>query len=173
MNTALLVAITVLTAPSDGSLLFLENSNPVVKSHTRSSITHVAIVLYEDGEPWVYEAEPPRVKRIKFDEYIKEVKKLRRRCPKLKMWTADPSDWEIIDIEAMKKYADSQVGRKYSIGSWVKNRPSRGIHCGEYVLYILEKGGIDSISDRPWRTSPGDIWDAFYLHCECKEMVVE
>ena len=174
MNTTLLaVALTILTAPPDGSLLFLENSNPAVKHHTKSSITHVAIVLYEDGEAWVYEAEPPEVKRKKFSEYIKEIKKLRRIRPRLKVWTADPFDWETVDLEAMKKYADSQLGRKYSIASWLRNRPSRGIHCGEYVLYVLEKGGLDTVSDRPWRASPGDIWNTFYLHCECRELVVE
>jgi hypothetical protein len=57
----------------------------------------------------------------------------------------------------MKKYADSQLGRPYSIKGYLKGREVEGFHCAEYVGEILEMGRI--IRSDKYRESPGGIYD--------------
>ena len=54
----------------DGTLVLLRDSNPLVKKITQSSWTHIGIVFRENGNAWVYEASPGRVRRLPFSDFV-------------------------------------------------------------------------------------------------------
>lgn len=155
----LLVALTI--APKDGSLLFIENGNRIVQNHTDSSITHVAIILKENDDFWVYEAVPPKVRKIKLDSYLLEIQKINSRKKerhKMKVWIANPNEPLTGDQKkSMKEYLDKQINRKYSVGSYIDGTPGSGIHCCEITGYAFEAAGL-KYSDNPCSDSPWDVW---------------
>lgn len=62
-------------------------------------------------------------------------------------------------VEKFKSYLDSQVGRSYSLQSYVQGFPSdKGVHCCELVSNALIKSGID-FSSNPCRETPIKIWN--------------
>src|SRR6478672_5813896 len=63
----------------DGTLLFLENCSSVVERTTHGEIAHVAIVLREEQQPWIYEATPAKVRRVKMDDYLVEIARTNER----------------------------------------------------------------------------------------------
>lgn len=160
MQTLFLVATLAIT-PQDGSLLFIENGNRVVQNHTDSTITHVAIILKENDDFWVYEAVPPKVRKIKLDDYFLEVQKINRRKKdrhKLKVWIANPNKPLTQDQrKLMKEYLDKQIGRKYSVSSYIDGTPGSGIHCCEITGFAFEAAGLE-YSENPCADSPWDVW---------------
>jgi hypothetical protein len=127
-------------AIEDGSLLFLENSNRFVEIYTSSTITHVAVVMHEGSEPWVYEATPSEVRRIKLEEYYEELGKLnqrRRDDEKIRVWLARPrTPYKAQQRTAINELLKAQVGRRYSIKGYVRGQ-SDGIHCAELAARAL------------------------------------
>src|SRR5689334_17157060 len=64
---------------SDGTLLFLENCSSVVERSTHGEIAHVALVFGDDGQRWVYEATPAKVRRVKLDDYLLDLARSNQR----------------------------------------------------------------------------------------------
>lgn len=161
MNTFLLVAALTIT-PSDGSLLFVENGNQVVQNHTDSTLSHVAIILKEGNDFWVYEATPPKVRKILLSDYYAEVKKInnkKKESRQMKLWMANPSTpFTATQKETMKKYLDGELGRRYSISSYLNGRPGKGIHCGELVGNALRLANL-KFTDNTCQDDPWDVWD--------------
>ena len=161
MNTLLLVAALVIT-PTDGSLLFVENGNQVVQNHTDSTLSHVAIILKEENDFWVYEATPPKVRKILLSDYYAEVKSLnskKKESRKMKLWMANPTKpFTAAQKETMKKYLEGELGRKYSIGSYLNGRAGKGIHCGELVGNALRLANL-KFTDNTCQDDPWDVWD--------------
>lgn len=160
MQTLFLVATLAIT-PQDGSLLFIENGNRIVQNHTDSSITHVAIILKENNDLWVYEATPPKVRKIKLDDYFLEIQKInshKKERRKMKIWIANPNDpLTAAQKKSMKEYLDKQIGRKYSINSYLDGTPGNGIHCCEITGNAFEAAGL-KYSDSPCSDDPWDVW---------------
>ena len=79
MNAIFLAAALVCANAElpDGSLIFLERSNRIVELYTSGKITHVGVVLNDEGEAWVYEATPGKVRRVRVAQYGPSHKK----CP--------------------------------------------------------------------------------------------
>ena len=74
----LLVSLATAAEPlEDGTLLFLENCSSVVQRSTNSSVGHVAILMHEESQPWIYEAIPGGVRRLKADDYYAELSRLK------------------------------------------------------------------------------------------------
>lgn len=162
MTKTLLLLAAISITPQDGSLLFIENGNRIVQNHTDSSITHVAVILKEDDDFWVYEATPPKVRKVKLDEYLSEVKEINRHKKKerkkLKVWIANPNKpLTTKQHKAMKEYFDKQMGRRYSVNSYLNGTPGDGIHCCEITGYAFEAAGL-KYSDNPCTDSPWDVW---------------
>ena len=154
----------------DGSVLFWQGGllvKPILK-HTDSTITHAAVILYVNDEPWVYEAVPPRVHKMPLADYCRMLEvKSRRHAIQNRGFT-----WFIIQprtpytaeqLEAMKCYAESQLGRPYMLRGWWKGHEVRGIFCSQYVGDVIEQSG--KISSAHIRESPASLYQkliAFY-----------
>ncbi len=150
MNSILVTAILFgatpvdVSRPAEGSLLFSQNSKKIVEEWTNSSITHVAIVVNHDGKPWVYEAAPPKVRRVPLATYYREigVENKKRGDDRIRIWLLTPneslSEDELIEI---RSYLKSQKGRRYSIRNYVRGKPGDGIHCAEFAANVLSRVG--------------------------------
>jgi len=154
MQSFILVAALTTIIPQDGSLLFVENGDRVVQWHTDSTVTHVAIILKENDDFWVYEAVPPEVRKIKLTEYLSEIQKMNR----IKIWIANPNE-QLTQIQhnQMKKYLDKQIGRKYSIKSYIRGSPGKCIHCCELTGFAFRIAGL-TYSENPCSDCPWDVW---------------
>lgn len=132
----------------DGSVIFWQNgplARPIQK-HTGSTVSHVAVVLYEDDEPFVYEATWPKVRRMPLDDYYKYLagtlsRKVSARRG-LQCFAMQPREgYSLEQLDAMKQYARSQLGRRYMLRGWWKNREVRGIMCSQFVGNTIERSG--------------------------------
>ncbi|MDP6466503.1 MAG: YiiX/YebB-like N1pC/P60 family cysteine hydrolase [Pirellulaceae bacterium] len=127
----------------DGSMVVLHNSNKMVAGWTDSEVTHVALVLNIDGQPWVYEATPGKVRRVPMASYREELRALNasRRRPTRMSVLQPKRPYSQQQVAKMRTYLDKQVGRRYSVKGVVRRKPSDGIHCAEYVATALAQSG--------------------------------
>jgi len=148
--------------PADGSVIFWEKGilkEPIYRN-TGSDLTHAAIVLYIGSEPWVYEAVPLRVHRLPLDTYLKRLEEMRQtpfhQRREFSWFLIQPrNSFTADELKAMKQYADSQLGRRYMLRGWWKNREVRGTHCSQLIGNIIERSGW-IVSSR-YRESPGSL----------------
>jgi len=150
MNTLLLLQVLLFNpgTPTDaatlkfGDIVFHESQSRqsgAIKAATGSDITHVGIVFFKDGTPYVFEAVNPKTGRVGLTSYARWkargvlnkiwVKRLKERDSKLT--TA---------VETrMSEVGKSFTGRKYDRRfQWGKNR----IYCSElvYDIYLVGAG---------------------------------
>ena len=144
INLVLVAALTSGVSPvTDGTVLFLENSNKLVSGATDSSVTHVAMVLLVSAEPWVYEATPAKVRRLPLPEYMKEVTRLNERRKKpMRVFAVQPRRaYSKKEVEGMRKHLEAQLGRRYSVRGYVRDEPAEGVHCSELASITLNHSG--------------------------------
>lgn len=148
MFAAWLLALSSLAAGAEapptkeypaGSLLVLENCNSFVEGWTRSAVGHVALIFPENGQSWVFEAAPGRVRKVTLSAYEAELAELnrRRREDIVAKVYAPREPYSEDELTAMRCYLDSQMGRRYSISNYGRNRVGDGIHCAELASNTL------------------------------------
>lgn len=158
MLNTLLLLVTLTFTPQDGSLLFIEGGNRIVQNNTDSTFTHVAIILKENDTFWVYEAVKPKVRKIKLDDYYVEIKQLNSRKKKnqRKVWIANPNTPLTKNQKtSIKNYLEKQLGRKYSVASYLSESPTDSIHCCELVGEALSDL---EYTKNPCADAPIDVW---------------
>lgn len=127
----------------DGTLLFVEGGNRYVREHTDSPFSHVAPIFNIDGVPYVYEAARPTLKKIKLDEYIRLINEENEKEKKqMKVWIMKPKPLSRNNARAMQRYCEKQMGREYSIKSYLTGEPQEGIHCGELTARAMVAGSM-------------------------------
>lgn len=134
-----------------GTLLFLENCNSVVQWTTQGSIAHVAIVLPDAAQTWVYEATPGKVRRVTLDDYHTELARLnhsRDEGQAIRLHALRPAtEYSPAELARMRSFLDSQLGRRYSVKNYVRGQPYDGIHCAELASTTLNKSGRYAFAD--------------------------
>jgi len=157
MKTILLTLLFANSIP-DGSILIVENGNRMVENQTASSFTHVAIIFNINNEPFVYEANKPRIKKISLKTYIQDINKLnRKKRRQRKLWLMKPKrPYNKVQKIRMLYYLRRQLGRKYSICSYITKKPKKGIHCGELTFRTLLKAGLNLVGN-PCVQDPADV----------------
>ena len=135
----------------DGSLLFLQNCNSVVEFSTGNEIGHVALAFREQGETWVYEATPGKVRRVTFAAYQEELARLNARRGKrepIRLWVVAPEKkYAASETAAMQEFLDEQLGRRYSVKNYVRGKPGDGTHCAELAANTLNRSGRFALED--------------------------
>lgn len=146
------------TPLEDGTVIYLENSNPVVERYTGSSVTHVAIAINIGDQPWVYEATPNEVRRLPLSEYRHEIGELNQgRRKKVGLTCMRPKQvYSAAEVAAMRAYLDSQLGRRYSVKGYVRQKQGDGIHCAELLANTLTRGGHLTF-EQAFRMSPHEV----------------
>ena len=133
----------------DGTLLFVEGGNKIVRDVTESPYSHVAIIFNIDGKPHVYEAVRPVCRKIPLDEYVSANKDY-------KLLIRKPKDLKPENATKMKEYCELQMGRRYRVKSWMSEKPEKGIHCGELTTRTMIAGGM-KINWNPCAAAPKDV----------------
>lgn len=145
MNALLLWATLAVGASplQDGTLLYLQNCSSVVQLSTHSQIDHVALAFSSDKETWIYEATPAKVRRVSLAAYEEELAKLNERRDadgKIHAWALVPKrKYSPGEIAAMRKFLEAQIGRRYSLENYVKQRPGAGVQCAELAASTLNE----------------------------------
>jgi hypothetical protein len=156
LTAALLIGASPLP---DGSLIFIDNSNQFVELYTGSSTTHVAVVVRDQGEAWVYEATPAEVRKVTLDAYYAELGRINQRRDdddKVRAWLVRPRHpYNDQQVAALRKSLESQVGRRYSVKGYVRGE-SDGIHCAELAASALCAAGVCQI-ERCQDESPAEL----------------
>jgi hypothetical protein len=142
----------------DGTLLFLENSSNIVECYTDSTYTHVAIILSDEkGEQWLYNAEPPKVRKYRVLEYFESIGKM-NESTKSKVITSivrPQQPYTKDEVASMRAYLDGQVGRRYSIRGYLRKIAGDGIHCSEMCAAAVESTGRHNFTRSNYQISPG------------------
>jgi hypothetical protein len=148
MLGVLLVLVGLCATPQDGSIIFLQDGFLVrpIERVTGSPLTHVAIILYESDGPYAFEATWPKVCRTPLKDYYAELTKRQLKNFYLKrgfIWTTiqPKKPYTPKQLESMKQYARSQLGRPYMMRGYWKNHEVKGIMCSQFVANCIEKSG--------------------------------
>ena len=139
----------------DGAVIFWQGGplvNPIQR-HTGSTLTHAAIIL--DG--WVYEAVPPAVHKVPLGEYVASLNAMSRRKAGFSWFMVQPQTrYTPEELSAMRRHAESQLGRPYMLRGWWKWREVRGVFCSQFVGDVIEQSG--KIASAHFRESPVSLY---------------
>ena len=132
----------------NGDIVFQEAHDEqakAVKAATNSRWSHVGIVFFHDGSPWVLEAVQP-VKSTPLLEFI-------NRCPKAfyAMRLKNASDYiNSVSLAKAKDYGQMQLGKNYDpYFQWSEDR----VYCSELIWKIYQQAtGIKLCSPRPLKS---------------------
>lgn len=154
MNNHILTTVFNMSIPN-GSLLFVEGGNQIVMSHTKSIYSHVAFLFHDTSKLCVYEAVKPKIRKITWEEYQDEIKNDPR---KMSLWIMEPKQPFLDEeINKIKSYCEQQIGRPYSIGSYISATEKRGIHCGEMTVRGLMLANIIPPVKNACRETPASV----------------
>lgn len=144
----------------DGTLIFLENSSNVVECYTDSTYSHVAIVMSDkDGVQWLYNAEPPRIRKYKVVDYFAEIGRMNEGTnSKVVTSIVRPRRRYTRSEKAkMREYLEGQIDRQYSIRGYLRSIPGTGIHCSEMIAAAIEATGRRNFVAKNFSISPGEL----------------
>ena len=134
-----------------GTLLFSKGDCLAVKVYTRSPYTHVAAVVSEDGQPYVYDSQNSTgVRRLPLDEYLASERPCRFHVFQPRVSFTPARTRRFIE------HLQSQVGRPYDITHHLTGERAEGLHCAEYVTDALIQGRILR-ARQPSRVSPASL----------------
>lgn len=163
----LLTALLMGHSPEDGSVIFIKYNGKEgkvareIEKATGDNLVHAAIVLYINNIPYVYESRMSGgVQRNTLSVFLDRTLKRQTDHPQMGLtWQIVPPDrpYSIQELQRMKAYADSQLGRRYMVRGYWKEREVRGVHCSQYVGNIVAQSGR-IISD-DYKESPKSLYD--------------
>ena len=160
--------------PPEGSCLFTENSLPGCLDRglewiTGSPLSHVMILLYHEGQPFIYEAFPPVVLKVSWAVFMEKVlpKRADRRWTKRlgglnAVWWSPQVSFDEGTLTCMRAEAEAWLGTKYSmVWNWLRvDNPK--VHCSEFVGYVCEAGGF--LTCDKGKETPGSLFNKL-LQC--------
>lgn len=141
-----------------GTLLFSEGDCLAVKVFTGSPYTHVAAVVEDDGEAWVYDSQNGvGVRKLTLAEYLAATRPDELHV----LRPAEPfSDAE---AKRFRSHLEQELGRPYSVKHHLTGRRCDGLHCAEYMTDSLAAAGLVK-ARRPPRVSPASLRSGLLRH---------
>jgi hypothetical protein len=101
--------------------------------------------MYRDGELYVYEAAPKEVRRVSLDTYYQELSRFNHHkweSHQLRLKLYQPKQaYSATELAAIRSFLDEQVGRRYSLKGYLRNKPIDGVHCADLVSSALVRSG--------------------------------
>lgn len=153
----------VRSVATTGTLLFSKGDCLAVKVYTSSPFTHVAAVVRDGNETYVYDAcNGDGVRRQTLAEYVAN---------------ARPDRMEVVRphrkfsprrTKTFQDRLDEEIGRPYGVMHHLTGERAEGIHCSEYVTDALVECRLLS-AESPPRVSPASLrqgvtGSAMYAH---------
>lgn len=134
-----------------GSLIFSRGDCLAVKVFSQSSYTHVGGVVFQNGEPIVYDSmNGVGVRKTPFAEY------LRQQTPSTVHFVHPKSPLTDKQAVAFEAHLESQLGRTYAVRHHLAGKRCDGLHCSEYMTDALMAAELIQAKDPP-RVSPGSL----------------
>lgn len=134
-----------------GSLLFSRGDCLAVKACTGSRYTHVAAIVKEGAECWVYDSmNGTGVRKLTLKDY------LHAQAPDALTLSHPRRPFSVKECRDFQAALDRELGREYDVLHFVTGREADGIHCAEYMTRVLIS--IEWLNaDNPGRVSPGSL----------------
>ena len=134
-----------------GSLIFSRGDCLAVRIYTASGYTHVATVVCESGEPFVYDSmNGTGVRKLTLEEYLD------RQAPDDVQLFHPVREFSVDETADYRAYLESQLGRPYSVKHHVTGNRCEGLHCAEYVTDALV--AVDWLkAENPVKVSPASL----------------
>lgn len=134
-----------------GTLIFSQGDCLAVRMFTKSPYTHVAAVVIEDGQPYVYDSmNGVGVRRLSLDEYCQS------ECPNTLHIYRPRSAFSNRRSELFAEHLNSELGRPYGVKHHLTGDRAVGIHCAEYVMDAFAACRMMK-ADRPAKVSPDSL----------------
>ena len=126
--------------PANGALIYTENGSSLVSAYTKSTYSHVAIVLYERGNAVVFEAKPGGVTKSRYEQYLKTAATAKLNDGKpVTLWLMNPRHaFNTHDLTNMLDEANAAIGTPYSVIPTLTGRNQSTLQCAQYVSSILQ-----------------------------------
>lgn len=141
-----------------GTLLFSEGDCLAVKAFTASPYTHVAAIVVEDNQAFVFDSQNGvGVRKLHFEEYLAVTRPAELHVLQPKH-TFDEEQ-----AEAFHSHLQKEVGRPYAISHHLTGQRCEGLHCAEYATDALMTASLIS-AKRPPRVSPHTLRSGLLKH---------
>ena len=110
----------------------------------------MGIILYERGEPVVFEAKPGGVTKSRYMDYINQSNTPQLLLDRqISLWLMSPRQaYSSSEVRRMLDKANSELGTPYSVIPTLTGRKQSTLQCAQYISLILET------SPRFWFKSP-------------------
>lgn len=151
-------AASVVDQLQTGTLLFSEGDCLAVKAFTASQYTHVAAVVVEDDQAFVFDSQNGiGVRKMPFEEYLSVTKpdELHILQPK--------HAFDAKRSNAFGSHLEKELGRPYAISHHLTGQRCEGLHCAEYATDALMTANIIK-AKRPPRVSPATLRSGLLKH---------
>lgn len=134
-----------------GSLIFSRGDCLAVKVFSQSSYTHVGGVVFQNGEPIVYDSmNGVGVRKTPLAEY------LRQQTPSTVHFVHPKTAFTADQSAAFETHLESQLGRKYAVRHHLTGKRCDGLHCAEYLTDALMAANLMH-ANNPSRVSPASL----------------
>ncbi len=134
-----------------GALIFSQGDCLAVRMFTKSPYTHVAAVVMEDGQPYVYDSmNGVGVRKLPLDEYCQS------ECPNTLHIYKPVSKFSNRRGQLFVEHLEGEVGRAYGVKHHLTGHRAKGIHCAEYVMDALAACRLMK-ADQPAKVSPDSL----------------
>ena len=136
--------------PANGALIFTESGSCLVSTYTKSTYSHVAIILYERGIPIVFEAKPGGTIKSTYASYLRTAVTTNwNQGKRVAFWLMNPKHpYSKNEINAMLDKANNELGTPYSVIPTLLGNEQHTLQCSQYVSLILQT------SPRFWFRAP-------------------
>lgn len=146
-----------------GTLLFSQGDCLAIKVFSNSDYTHVATVIVEDGEPYVYEStNGAGVRKLPLAKYVSV------SAPD-QLHVMQPSfEFNRKLRQPFVSHLREEIGRPYAVKHHLTGKRCEGLHCAEYVTDALMASDIIRARNPP-KVSPASLLEgieqADLYHC--------
>lgn len=142
--------ILAVEPPANGTLIFTEHGSCLVSTYTKSSYSHVAIILYERGVPVVFEAKPGGTIKSTYANFLLTATRVKPTVGKqVALWITEPKHpYTKAELNAMLDTANAAIGTPYSVIPTLFGSDQNTLQCAQYVSKVLASG------PRFWFRSP-------------------
>jgi hypothetical protein len=134
-----------------GTLIFSQGDCLAVRTFTRSPYTHVAAVVVEDRDCYVYDSmNGVGVRRQTLKNYC--------RCERSStLYVYHPrTRFTETRADRFTEHLNSELGREYGVAHHLTGQRAKGIHCSEYVTDALCACRLMK-AERPPKVSPASL----------------
>jgi hypothetical protein len=134
-----------------GTLIFSQGDCLAVRTFTRSPYTHVAAVVLEDGQPYVYDSmNGVGVRKLSLEAYCQS------ECPNTLHIYQPRAPFSKRRSALFVEHLNSELGRPYGVKHHLTGDRAEGIHCAEYAMDALAACRLMK-AEQPAKVSPDSL----------------